>query len=126
MTVMELRKTASDMQAFLEDESPLDTGQLVERLSMLNVLLARSGLLMVEAQRLADVKTGIIYREQFKDIKQLSPTVARSYVQGLLADETYISGWMERINRTCVHQSENLRTQISYAKEELRLTKTGY
>ena len=34
--------------------------------------------------------------------------------------------WLDRINRSLVHVGDNLRTQVSYAKEELRLTKSGY
>lgn len=36
------------------------------------------------------------------------------------AEENKIVNWLDRINRTCVHQSDNLRTQLSFEKEQIR------
>lgn len=34
--------------------------------------------------------------------------------------------WLDRINRTLVHAGDNIRTQISFAKQDLALQRKGY
>lgn len=34
--------------------------------------------------------------------------------------------WLDRINRTLVHAGDNIRTQISFAKQDMALQRKGY
>ena len=53
-------------------------------------------------------------------------TIASKFITCQNADANYVVNWLDRLNRSLVHIGDNTRTQISFAKEELRLTKNGY
>lgn len=109
------------MQSFLEI-TPTCEEEMVERLAAVSVYNARSG------KMLADMK--LAYREaRLKEINKsimqiakdghLSAKVQNAMVDCIATDELYLVDWLDRINRACVHQGDNLRTLISYAKAQL-------
>lgn len=110
------------MQDFLE-LTPQCEQEMVERLSTISVYNARSG------KMLADMK--LAYREErLKTVNAVIMTVAKeghlsakvqnAMVDSIATDELYLIDWLDRINRACVHQGDNLRTMISYAKAQLQ------
>lgn len=118
-----IRKECKDMQDFLE-LTPQCEQEMVERLSTISVYNARSG------KMLADMK--LAYREErLKTINAVIMTVAKeghlsakvqnAMIDSIATDELYLIDWLDRINRACVHQGDNLRTMISYAKAQMQL-----
>ncbi|MEM3091510.1 MAG: hypothetical protein QXD05_00030 [Candidatus Pacearchaeota archaeon] len=89
--------------------------EINERITNLNVYLARSAVLLSEAQYLYDRKyadeTEALLSEQ-----QLSPSVITNLAKSRCALEGKIVKLAERINRTITHQLDSLRTQLSYLK----------
>lgn len=127
MTFDQLYEQAEIMQRFLEEDIPTDNPNvLVNRLSTINTYLACSGKALADAKLLQDKAIVFIYQDNTNYILSLSPSVAKRYVESLTSAENHLVNWIERINRTLVHIGDNVRTQISFAKEELRLTKQGY
>ena len=127
-TIEEIKQEANQYQVFL-DSAPveIDNGDiLVEFLGQLNNVMSRTGVMMAEAQKICDMARHKVYADEFKRIKELSATIAKNYVETCIADESALVTWVEQLNKTAKHQSDNLRTQISYAKEQLRLEKSGY
>ena len=115
------------IQAFLEEEPRDDVPEiLIERLTKLNALMARTGFLWAEAKADQDAAIAAVFAENSKAILQMPATVSQKFIAALCKDENYYVSLTERINRTCVHQSDNLRTQVSYAKENMALTRKGY
>lgn len=126
MEIKDIITELEQYQAFLEQPLSGEPDEMVRMLGELNTILARSGLLLAEAKRLRDGKMKDVYQAEFNKLKQLSPTMAKQYAETMCKDENYVVNWSERVNRSCVHVGDNLRTIISLAKENLRLVKNGY
>jgi hypothetical protein len=52
--------------------------------------------------------------------------VQNTLADSLCREEQYLVDWIERLNRAVTHQQDALRSLISYEKEHLRISKTGY
>lgn len=121
-----LLKEARAIQDYLEVTCSDDVHEMIERLSNLNVYMARSGLMLADALKLQDRAINAIYAEQSKLILKMPATVATKFIGSCCEEENRLVKWLERINATCKHQSDNLRTQISFSKEQLSLERRGY
>lgn len=123
----EIIEELKEMQRFLEGSPETDDpNELIERLTKINAYMARSGFLMAEANADRDAAIAAVFAEHSKSILQMPATVSQKFISALCKDENYYATLVERINRTCVHQSDNLRTQVSFAKENMALTRRGY
>jgi len=120
------RKEINDMQSFLDITVGEEPAELTQRLSTLSAYMSRSGKLLADAKREQDTATAKAFMDNFKDIQKMSPSLAQKYVQSVCAEQNYFVNQLDRINRACVHQSENLRTQISFMKLELEMGRKGY
>ncbi len=124
-----LKEEATEIQKYLEITCSNDPTEIQERISTLSVYMARSGEMLAQAKRDYNKKTSSeiantivkIAKEQF-----LSATAQNALVKSIAEDEQFLVDWIERIHRVCTHQMDGLRTLLSYEKEQLRLTKTGY
>jgi len=116
----------NQMQAFLETTTSEEPIELIQRLSDLNVYMARSGKLLADMIELQDKTTALTFKQHEALIVKMSPSIASKFISCQTAEINSIVKWLDRINRTCSHQSANIRTQISFAKENLRIDKTGY
>lgn len=114
------------MQEFLERDNSDSPEALVERVTKLNVLLARSGKLLADAKLIQDEISADVFIANEATIIKMGATLGRQYVQARTSNINYYVNWLDRLNRAMVHVGDNMRTQISFVKEELRLTKSGY
>lgn len=114
------------MQEYLEVTVSDNPNELTERLGVLNVYMARSGKMLADAKHAQDKATAAAYAEHRDDILGLPATIAAKFIASQTASENYLVNWLDRINRTCTHQADNLRTLISFAKEQMGLTRKGY
>ena len=120
---------ANKMQKYLEIECSENPAEVMERLKTISVYQARSGVMLAEAKRLyrRKVSTEIantiinIAKEQY-----LSATAQNALVNSIAEDEAYLVDWLDRLNATCKHQQDSLRSILSYERENLRLNNTGY
>ena len=115
-----------EMQRFLEEEADNDPQILYERISKTNVMLARSGKLLAEVKRLQGLAMKDVFLGYTEYISKLSATLAKQFVMTFTTDINYYVDWLDRLNRAFVHSGDNIRTQMSFLKEELRLNKAGY
>ena len=88
--------------------------------------MARSGKMLADAKMMQDSAVAAAYAEHTKSILKMPATIAQKFIASQTVDENYLVNWLDRINRTCTHQSDNIRTQISFAKEQMGLTRRGY
>lgn len=120
-------REVQDMQGFIEDETFEEVGDMVERLKSLNIIMARSGRMLASARALrAQAERCVLDTMDHETIAKMPAANLKKMLQAETAELGEVEDALDRINRACVHQSENLRTMISFAKEELRLTRTGY
>lgn len=116
-----IQKEAEHIQDFLEpDYVPDDIDNIEDRGNHLIVYMARSGKLLADAKWHKDkaLRDSTIRLMNEK----LSPSTMNKLIDADCEEENYLVNWMERINRSCTHSLDWCRTQISKAKEEMRLT----
>jgi hypothetical protein len=91
--------------------------------------VACSGEMLAQAKKLLRTKkTSEIQKTILAIAKEscLSASVQNALLDSICEEENYLVDFIERINRTCVHQLDGVRSLLSYEKEGLRLNKTGY
>lgn len=116
----------NEMQSYLEERPSDDPNELTERLAMLSVYMARSGDMLAQAKFIQDELRSKVFEEKSYEISTLSPTIANKLIECKTGECNYLVNWLDRINRSCVHQADSLRTIFSYVKENLKMTRKGY
>ena len=91
---------------------------LTERITNLNVALARSAELLADAEYYLNKKKGLESGKIYENerLSKLKPTEIKFLLDGKTADEQRVYKQCERLNRAITHQLEGLRTQLSYLK----------
>ena len=121
-----ITKECEVMQEFIESECGDDPDALIGRLATLNVYLARSGKLLSDVKKMKDEQVLKIFVENGDWLGSAPATTAKQFINAKLSDVNYLINWLDRINRSIVHIGDNMRTQLSSLKEELKHTKHGY
>lgn len=119
-----LEKEADRIQQFAENCASDDVNVLVNKLNDLNHYLARTAVMLSEAKMIHDkamLDTYLAY-----DFEKMPASVVNKMVASMCGESSRLVTWVERLNRTLVHIGENMRTQISFNKEQLKLTRSGY
>ncbi|MEP7198027.1 MAG: hypothetical protein ABI851_16025 [Saprospiraceae bacterium] len=107
------------IQGILEAEYAGDEGHIVnERLQQIATYMAESGKLKADADFHFQAK---LNSEIMAAIKGLLPdyssaSLQNQFVKSLAKDEQHLATYADRVNRSCTHQIEVMRTQISYLK----------
>ena len=114
-------KEIEEMQSFLEITASDNPKELIDRLTDINVYLARSGKLLADAKAYQDQVTANVYASHMEFISRVPATVAMKFVAAQSVTANQIVTWLDRINRTLVHAGDNIRTQISFAKQDMAL-----
>lgn len=103
------------MQLFIEAEPPTEPQAISQRMSELSVRMARSGYLLSKAKY--EQELAMLKASRLKDLIPLAPSIQKEILRASCAEENKV---VNRINRTCVHQVDILRTQLSFEKEQMR------
>lgn len=119
-------KEIEDIQSFLEITTSDAPRELVQRLTDINVYMARTGKLLADAKSYQDKVVANVYAAHMDYISRVPATVAIKFVSSQCATANQLVTWIERQNRTLVHQGDNIRTQISFAKQDMSLQRKGY
>lgn len=114
------------MQEFLSDGSAKEPEELLDRLRELNSYMARSGELLAVAKSFQDGARMLQFGLMKDGLRGFPATTVNKIVESSTKAENFAVNWLDRINRGCVHQSDNLRTLISFCKESMSLTRKGY
>ena len=119
----ELLKIAENMQAYLETETGPEPQHLMDRIELLNLLIAKSGQCLAEAKYIQDqiINTGLMNAIGDGLENKLSPSLINQFVKSNAKDVNLLVNWFDRINAAATHQLDSLRTIISYKKAELNL-----
>ena len=115
-----------EMQSFLEITPSDDPKELIQRLTDINVYLARSGKLLSDAKAYQDEAIANVYAMHSDFVAKVPAAIALKFVSSQCAVTNQLVNWLDRINRTLVHSGDNIRTQISFAKQDLALQRKGY
>src|SRR5678815_3533937 len=123
MTPEELKIKADKMQSFLEQKASDQEEGLIDRLELLQVLLAKSGNYLAEAKYLLDQKKNDSITIALKDALagDWSTTIIHKKIDALCREENFLVNRFDRINSSAVHQIDALRTVISYRKAQMSI-----
>jgi len=118
-----LLEEANKMQSYLEIECSDNVAEVVERLRTLSIYLARSGSMLADAKRIYRRKvTSEIANTIIAIAKEncLSAKAQNALVDSIAEDEAFLVDKLDRINSSCVHQIDALRSLLSFEREQLR------
>lgn len=124
-----MTQEAQQIQDYLEINCSNEPEEIKQRISDLQVFMARSGAMLAKAKRkLNDKKTSEIKETIIAIAKEqyLSASAQNALVKSIAGEEQELVDWLGRINASCTHQIDALRSLLSYEKEQLRLNNTGY
>lgn len=114
-----MKDEAKEIQEYLQITCSNNPEEMIERMTNLMVYMARSGEMLAEAKTLLrKKKTSEINNTIIAIAKQshLSGRVQNALLESICEEESYMVDWIERINRTCTHQIDALRSLLSYEK----------
>ena len=103
--------------------------EIQERISVIMVYMMRTGEMLADAKKtLRRKKSDEIQNTIIRIAKEncLSAKVQNALLDSIAEDEAFLVDRLDRLNASCTHQLDALRTLLSFEKESLRLNKTGY
>jgi energy-converting hydrogenase Eha subunit C len=120
-----MKEEAKKIQDYLDITVSGDPAEIVDRIATLMGYMSRTGEMYAHAKKLlrarktSEISKTIlaIAKEQF-----LSATVQNALLDSICEEEAFMVDWFERINRSCTHQLDALRSLLSYEKEQMRFT----
>ena len=115
-----------NIQKYLEITVSDDPDEISERLSMIAVYMARTGFILAEARMELDQARVLVYSSHSGTISKLPASVSKMFIESVTDQQNRLVNWLDRLNSTCIHQGDILRTLLSFQKENLKLTRTGY
>lgn len=120
-TLQELKEICEDFQSRLEIDFPKDDPDAcLTRMSELEVIMARSGQYLADAKYWQDQARGRLKQYVDELGSQYTASTLNEYVKAKTAEENRIVNHLDRINASSTHMLQNLRTAISYAKEQMK------
>ncbi len=119
----------SIIESYLEIECSTEPNEIQERICKLMVYLFRTGNMLAEAKKILRMRKSAEINKTIIAIAKeacLSAKVQNTLIDSIASEECFLVDKLDRMNAGIVHQIDALRSLLSYTKEELRLTKTGY
>jgi hypothetical protein len=118
-----MENEAKKIQDYLDVTVSSDPAELIDRIATLMTYMSRSGEMYAKAKKdLRAKKTNEISKTILTIAKEqcLSASVQNALLDSICGDEAYMVDWLDRINRSCTHQLDGLRSLLSYEKEQMR------
>ena len=119
--IKKMTEEVSGIQAFMQQGPTDEPTVLAERLAYCNVYLARSGEMLAQAKALLNEAVTVVWEKKGDMLLKAGAQLAQKVLAGYCKDEQFLVDWLDRVNRGLVHQSDNLRTLVSYAKANMTL-----
>ena len=112
-----------DIQSVIEAEYNADNiDAVILRATKLEGYMALSGKLLADAKWHYSNTFQSGFMEALKTTSKYSASTINLYLKALCKDYQYLVDWIDRINATCTHQIDLIRSLISKHKEELKLS----
>lgn len=110
------------IQQLLEKPIDDDPNALTERGTLISTQIARTGKMLAEAKCLYNVVREIQLMERLGEFmdSRLSAKIQNAILDGLAYKEKYLVDYLDRLNSSCVHQLDFIRTLLSKAKAEMQ------
>lgn len=126
---MNLLQEAQQIQDYLDIECSENPEEVLERIRAIMPYISRTAFMLAEAKKaLRRKKASEISNTIINIAKEqcLSAKVQNTLIDSIAEEEAYLVDWLDRLNAAATHQVDALRSILSYERENLRITKTGY
>lgn len=126
---MTLQEEAQQIQDYLDIECSENPEEVLERIRAIMPYISRTAFMLAEAKKaLRRKKASEISNTIINIAKEqcLSAKVQNTLIDSIAEEEAYLVDWLDRLNAAATHQVDALRSILSYERENLRITKTGY
>lgn len=126
MNIEEELNTISDYLNITCSNNPQE---IQERISVIMVYMMRTGEMLADAKKMLRKKKSDEIQNTIISIAKescLSAKIQNALLDSIAEDESFLVDRLDRLNASCTHQLDALRTLLSYEKEAMRLNKTGY
>jgi len=110
----QLGDEAARIQAFLDAKWEADPGIIYDRLTVVSVYNSRTGQMCADAEYWLNEKLNATMLREMERLSNLSPSIAKAYLDTTCKEQRYLVRWCERLNRNTFHQIDAMRTQLSY------------
>jgi len=123
MNYEELKAKADRMQQFLEQKPSDQEEGLIDRLELLQILMAQSGDCLANAKYLLDLRKNDSITQSLKEALagDWSTTIIHKKIDALCREENFLVNRFDRINSSASKQISALITIISYRKSQMNL-----
>lgn len=128
-TIERIRKEATEIQEYCEIVCSENPDEIQERIRILTSYLARTAFMLKESKLLLRRKKSLEIGETIIKIAKenyLSAKAQNALIDCIANEENELVDWLDRLNATCTHQIDAMRSLLSYEKENLRICRTGY
>jgi len=116
--IYDIEQELIEIENYLSITCSENPEEAIQRGNDIVVYMARSGKLLADAKYHQDKAIANSIIKEFGEQAGLSTSILKILVEASCKHENFIVNWCERINRTCAHSLDWLRTIISKAKEE--------
>lgn len=126
---MTLQEEAQQIQDYLDITCSENPEEVLERIRAIMPFISRTEFMLAEAKKaLRRKKASEISNTIINIAKEqcLSAKVQNTLIDSIAEDEAYLVDWLDRLNAAATHQVDALRSILSFERENLRITKTGY
>lgn len=126
---MTLQEEAQQIQDYLDITCSENPEEVLERIRAIMPYISRTAFMLAEAKKaLRRKKASEISNTIINIAKEqcLSAKVQNTLIDSIADDEAYLVDWLDRLNAAATHQVDALRSILSFERENLRITKTGY
>lgn len=116
-----IHKELEEIQAFLESQYAADLSDQVQaRFDSLGAYMARSGKIKADAEwhynQLLESSIMDCLKKGYEE--KLSASTINKFVEAAARNYKFLLTWADRVNRTCTHQLEGLRSVMSTLRSE--------
>jgi hypothetical protein len=119
--IEQLEKEATEIQNYLTITCSEDPNEIIERGNDLAVYLARTGKMLADSKYWQDEAVKNSTLEELGKAIKIPPSILKELISASTKKENYLVNWITRLNSSCTHQLDWLRSVLSKAKEEMRL-----
>ena len=126
---MTLQEEAQQIQDYLDIECSENPEEVLERIRAILPYISRTAFMLAEAKKALRRKKATEISNTIINIAKeqcLSAKVQNTLIDSIAEEEAYLVDWLDRLNAAATHQVDALRSILSYERENLRITKTGY
>ena len=126
---MTLLEEAQQIQDYLDITCSENPEEVLERIRSIMPYISRTAFMLAEAKKALRRKKATEISNTIINIAKeqcLSAKVQNTLIDSIAEEEAYFVDWLDRLNAAATHQVDALRSILSFERENLRITKTGY